>query len=50
MMTISYLFPMKIKLIQLPEVSWEYKQLTEEQRNDGLTIEELIKARHIFMN
>ena len=47
---ISYLFPMKIKLIQLPEVSWEYKQLTEEQRNDGLTIEELIKARHIFMN
>jgi len=44
---ITVIFSMKIKLLQLPEISWEFNQLTDEQRKSDLSIEQLIQAQHI---
>lgn len=44
---ITVILPMKIKLLQLPKISWEFNQLTEEQRNAELSVEQLINAKHI---
>lgn len=40
-------FPLKIKLIQLPSISWEASQLNEYEKENEITLENLIKMGHI---
>lgn len=44
---IKELLPAEVKLVQLPEQSWEYKQIPDSQRNKALTVAELARLGHI---
>jgi Trypsin-like peptidase domain len=47
--SLSYVIPIRellsaeIELVQLPEISWEYKQIPDNQRNKALTVAELAR-------
>lgn len=51
--SLSYIIPVTevlsvpIELIQLPEKSWEYKQIPENQRNKAISVAELSRLGHI---
>ena len=50
---LSYMVPIRellsaeIELVQLPEISWEYNQIPDSQRNKALTVAELARLGHI---
>ncbi|MDQ3652661.1 MAG: serine protease [Acidobacteriota bacterium] len=51
--SLSYIIPVRellsaqIDLVQLPEISWEYNQIPDSQRNKALTVAELVRFGHI---
>lgn len=52
---LSYIVPivagleLEVSLVHVPEISWEYQQIPEEQKGGKLTIEQLVRIGHIDM-